>query len=109
MCLILHHAEVCCQCAWVCRPTHPHTQVPLDAPERFVIEILFSNGAATDPTLTALPDHTLPTTPRSNLVDGHGVSLARLVELVGGYASDTAGVKLPATGSTGSEAQVGGH
>lgn len=83
--------------------------MPLDAPERFVIEILFSNGAATDPTLTALPDHTLPTTPRSNLVDGHGVSLARLVELVGGYASDTAGVKLPATGSTGSEAQVSGQ
>jgi hypothetical protein len=41
----------------------PDAQVPVDSPERFFVEIQFSNGANFDPTTTVptLKNHTLPT------------------------------------------------
>ena len=63
-------------------------QVPVDAPERFLVEILFSNGANYNPT-EVFPrdrDHTLPVKPRACLVEGRGVPLAHAVELLGPVA-----------------------
>jgi hypothetical protein len=64
--------------------------VPVDSPERFLVEIQFSNGANYDPTneqamLQSAP-HTLPTQPRRLLTPVPGVSLHGFQELVRKYA-----------------------
>lgn len=63
-------------------------QVPVDAPERFLVEIQFSNGANYDPT-SVVPlhnDHVLPTQPRGLLTTPPGVPLQTFQELVRKYA-----------------------
>lgn len=50
-------------------------QAPVDAPERFFVEIQFSNGANYDPTLVEPPRHTMPTQPRRLLTNLPGVPL----------------------------------
>ncbi|KAI8468422.1 MAG: histidine phosphatase superfamily-domain-containing protein [Monoraphidium minutum] len=59
-------------------------QVPLDSPDRFVVEVLFSNGANHDPTrvVPLANDHTLPVVPRAPLHTGMGVPLQRLAALL---------------------------
>lgn len=47
----------------------------MDAPERFFVEIQFSNGANYDPTLVEPPRHTMPTQPRRLLTNPPGVPL----------------------------------
>ncbi len=57
------------------------SQVPVDLPERFRVEILFSSGAAHDPFAVApedKPDHTLITAPREPMHIHNGVPLAKL-------------------------------
>ncbi len=58
--------------------------MPIDSPDRFVVEVLFSNGANFDPTavVPVANDHTLPAVPRAPLHTGIGVPLARLVSLL---------------------------
>jgi hypothetical protein len=65
-------------------------QVPVDSPDRFLVEIQFSNGANCDPTneqsvMQGAP-HTLPTQPRRLLTPVPGVSLHGFQELVRKYA-----------------------
>jgi hypothetical protein len=75
---------VCCiQCVH-------HVQVHVDSPDRFLVEIQFSNGANCDPTneqsvMQGAP-HTLPTQPRQLLTPVPGVSLHGFQELVRKYA-----------------------
>lgn len=62
----------------------------MDSPDRFLVEIQFSNGANYDPThepsmLQSAP-HTLPTQPRRLLTPVPGVSLHGFQELVRKYA-----------------------
>jgi len=61
-----------------------HPQVPLDSPDRFLVEVLFSNGANFDPTrvVPLANDHTLPVVPRAPLHTGIGVPLTRLTALL---------------------------
>jgi hypothetical protein len=47
----------------------------VDAPERFFVEIQFSNGANYDPTLVEPPRHTMPTQPRRLLTNPPGVTM----------------------------------
>lgn len=63
-------------------------QAPVDSPERFFVDIQFSNGANYDPTsVVPLHDnHVLPTQPRRPLTDAPGVPLQTLQELLGKYA-----------------------
>jgi hypothetical protein len=58
--------------------------VPLDSPDRFLVEVLFSNGANFDPTrvVPLANDHTLPVVPRAPLHTGAGVPLQRLAALL---------------------------
>ncbi len=65
-----------------------HVQAAVDAPERFYVEVQFSNGANYDPT-TVIPlhdNHVLPTQPRRLLTMPPGVPLQSLQELLGKYA-----------------------
>ncbi|WIA10711.1 hypothetical protein OEZ85_010886 [Tetradesmus obliquus] len=69
---------------------YENKQVPVDSPDRFLVEIQFSNGANYDPThepsmLQSAP-HTLPTQPRRLLTPVPGVSLHGFQELVRKYA-----------------------
>jgi len=50
-------------------------QAPVDAPERFFVEIQFSNGANFDPIKVAASRHTLPTQNRRLLTSSPGVPL----------------------------------
>jgi hypothetical protein len=50
-------------------------QAAVDAPERFFVEIQFSNGANYDPTVVEPPRHTMPTQPRRLLTNMPGVPL----------------------------------
>lgn len=70
------------------RSTAVHVQVPIDAPERFLVEVLFSNGTNHDPTaVTPLHDnHTLPVVPRQTMHMGNGIPLQRLDDLLDPYA-----------------------
>ncbi|EFN57696.1 hypothetical protein CHLNCDRAFT_57228 [Chlorella variabilis] len=64
--------------------------LPLDDPKRFRVEVLFSPGAAYDPTEVIPPkkDHVLPVAPRVPLhPDGaNGVPLARMESMVKSFA-----------------------
>ena len=51
------------------------SQAPVDSPERFFVEIQFSNGANFDPTKVAANRHTLPTQNRRLLSSPPGVTL----------------------------------
>eukprot|EP00879_Flechtneria_rotunda_P009465 GHRR01009908.1.p1 GENE.GHRR01009908.1~~GHRR01009908.1.p1 ORF type:complete len:896 (+),score=398.55 GHRR01009908.1:452-3139(+) len=67
---------------------YENKQVPVESPDRFFVEVQFSNGANHDPT-AVVPlhaDHTLPTQPRRLLTSQPGVTLQALQELVGKYA-----------------------
>lgn len=67
-----------------------NTQLPLDDPNRFRVEVLFSPGAAYDPTEVIPPkkDHVLPVAPRKPLHpdDLNGVALARMEEMLKPYS-----------------------
>lgn len=50
-------------------------QAPVDSPERFFVEIQFSNGANFDPTRVPANRHTMPTQNRRLLTGSPGVPL----------------------------------
>lgn len=83
-CAHLHHAHAHPTRARTPLNPHPPAQVPLDSPDRFVVEMLFSNGANYDPTrvVPLANDHTLPIVPRVPLHTGEGTPLQRLFELL---------------------------
>jgi hypothetical protein len=58
----------------------------VDSPERFYVEIQFSNGANYDPTVVEAPRHTMPTQPRRLLTRSPGVPLQDFQELTGKHA-----------------------
>lgn len=49
----------------------------MDSPERFFVEIQFSNGANYAPTLVEPPRHTMPTQPRRLMTAMPGVTLQK--------------------------------
>ena len=63
---------------------------PADAPGRFKVEVLFSCGAAHDPTRVAPPagGHALPVLPRAPLHPGDGVPLRELSAALAPFAAD---------------------
>ncbi|GMH42191.1 hypothetical protein BSKO_10110 [Bryopsis sp. KO-2023] len=66
-----------------------NTQVPVDDPSRFRVEISFSPGAGYNP-LQVTPrrrDHMLPVANRTALQEGAGVTLVRLEDMLSNYAA----------------------
>ncbi len=82
------HAEL----FWTCRPlvlwhilyVNHACRVPVDSPQRFRVELLFSPGASFNPyeVVPLHKDHTLPVQPRACLHKG-GIALHKLLHLVG--------------------------
>ena len=57
--------------------------VPVESPERFRVEVLFSPGANYNPFDFTMPlhnNHVLPTIPRTALHKGDGITLAEMEE-----------------------------
>ncbi|CAK0787238.1 hypothetical protein CVIRNUC_010454 [Coccomyxa viridis] len=64
-------------------------KVPVDSPERFRVEVLFSPGASHNPfeVVPLKQDHTLPVLPRMPLHAGAGATWAELNELLGPHST----------------------
>ncbi|KAK9823756.1 hypothetical protein WJX72_005206 [[Myrmecia] bisecta] len=74
---------------------YENKKVPVDSPERFRVELLFSPGASHNPyeVIPIKKDHTLPIAPRVPLHKGEGVTFQSLQQLLNCHATPTSASK----------------